>query len=144
MGLKGLEVSCSWDMEPMWYPSWEPFWQAVDEVRLPLHFHTFPTTPPRARLEAPQVRCAAMFTCVSAFQVGLIHIIAGMMGRRFRTLSAPARVLPRERRRMARLRIAPHGFRVRGPLEEQFAGLAPEVVHKITCENAGKFYGLIN
>ena len=40
----------------MWQPSWEPFWQAVDEVRLPLHFHTFPTTPPRARQEAPQVR----------------------------------------------------------------------------------------
>src|SRR6516162_421633 len=48
MGLKGLELSCSWDMEPMWHPSWEPFWQAVDEVQLPLHFHTFPTTPPRA------------------------------------------------------------------------------------------------
>ena len=29
-------------------------------------------------------------------------------------------------------------------IEEQFAGLAPDVVHKITCENAAKFYGLIN
>jgi uncharacterized protein len=29
-------------------------------------------------------------------------------------------------------------------IKEQFAGLAPEVVHKIPCENAGKFYGLIN
>ena len=28
-------------------------------------------------------------------------------------------------------------------IEEQFAGL-PTVVHKITCENAGKFYGLMN
>ena len=52
----------------------------ADEVRLPLHFHTFPTTPPRARQEASQVRRAAMFTGVSAFQMGLIHIIAGMMG----------------------------------------------------------------
>src|SRR6516164_8769357 len=51
--------------------------RAVDEVQLPLHFHTFPTTPPRARQEAPQVRRAAMFTGVSAFQMGLIHIIAG-------------------------------------------------------------------
>ena len=64
----------------MWHPSLEPFWQAVDEVQLPLHFHTFPTTPPRARQEAPKVRRAAMFTGVSAFQMGLIHIIAGMMG----------------------------------------------------------------
>jgi hypothetical protein len=54
--------------------------QAVDEVQLPLHFHTFPTTPPRTRQEAPQVRRAAMLTGVSAFQIELIHIIAGMMG----------------------------------------------------------------
>jgi hypothetical protein len=26
---------------------------------------------------------------------------------------------------------------------EQFGHLAPDVVHKITCENAGKFYGLM-
>jgi predicted TIM-barrel fold metal-dependent hydrolase len=29
-------------------------------------------------------------------------------------------------------------------IEEQFAGLSPDVVHNITCENAAKFYGLIN
>lgn len=29
-------------------------------------------------------------------------------------------------------------------IEEQFAGLSPEVIHKITCENAAKFYGLVN
>jgi uncharacterized protein len=29
-------------------------------------------------------------------------------------------------------------------IEEQFAGLSPEVIDKITCENAAKFYGLIN
>jgi hypothetical protein len=29
-------------------------------------------------------------------------------------------------------------------IKEQFAGLAPGTVHKITCENAGKFYALIN
>src|SRR6516165_8364324 len=79
-GLKRIERSCSGDIEPMWHPIWEPFWQAVDEVQLPLHFHIFPTTPPRARQEAPKVRRAAMFTGVSAFQMGLIHIIAGMIG----------------------------------------------------------------
>ena len=29
-------------------------------------------------------------------------------------------------------------------IEEQFEGLSSEVVHKITCENAAKFYGLVN
>src|SRR5215470_2008209 len=49
LGLKGLELSCSWDMEPMWHPVWEPLWKAVNDVQLPLHFHTFPTTSPKAR-----------------------------------------------------------------------------------------------
>ena len=53
--------------EPMWHPSWEPFWQAVDEVQLPPHFGIFPTTPPRARQEAPPLRRATMFTGVLAF-----------------------------------------------------------------------------
>ncbi len=47
-------------------------------VDLPLHFHTFPTTDGRARRELTgQVRRAAMFTGVSAFQMGLVHIMAG-------------------------------------------------------------------
>src|SRR5262252_851207 len=203
LGLKGLELSCSWDMEPMWHPSWEPFWKTVDEVQLPLHFHTFPTTPPRARQEAPRVRRAAMFTGVSAFQMGLIHIIAGMMGAgvferyprlrvsfgesgagwlayalhrmdfefedRFRDLM---KLRPSEywrRQCKATFQFDPISAKLIDEIgvetmmwgsdyphtdgiwpesskyiEEQFAGLSPEVIHKITCENAAKFYGLIN
>src|SRR6202162_880989 len=81
MGIKGLELSCSWDMEPMWHPVWEPLWKAVEDVQLPLHFHTFPTTSPRAREGVSgHVRRAAMFTGVSAFQMGLINIIAALIG----------------------------------------------------------------
>jgi predicted TIM-barrel fold metal-dependent hydrolase len=81
LGLKGVELSCSWDMQPMWDPIWEPMWKACSEVQLPLHFHTFPTTAPQAREQMNvQVRRAAMFTGVSAFQMGLIHILAAMMG----------------------------------------------------------------
>jgi predicted TIM-barrel fold metal-dependent hydrolase len=29
-------------------------------------------------------------------------------------------------------------------IEEQFVGLSAEQIHKITCENAAKFYGLVN
>ena len=81
MGLRGLELSCSWDMVPMWHPDWEKLWKAVSDVDLPLHFHTFPTTDGRARegVSGP-ARRAAMFTGVSAFQMGLINIIAAMMG----------------------------------------------------------------
>ena len=81
MGLKGLELSCSWDMDPMWHPCWEPLWKAVNDVELPLHFHTFPTTDPKAREMAEgQVRRAALFTGVTGFQMGLVNILAAMMG----------------------------------------------------------------
>jgi predicted TIM-barrel fold metal-dependent hydrolase len=56
MGLRGLELSCSWNMEPMWHPVWEPLWQAVNEVNLPLHFHTFPSMPPRCSPACPPSR----------------------------------------------------------------------------------------
>jgi len=81
MGFRGIELSCSWDMEPMWHPSWEPLWQAVDEVGLPLHFHTFPTMPPSVRERATGLtRRAAMFTSVSGFQMNLINILAAVIG----------------------------------------------------------------
>ena len=203
MGLRGLELSCSWDMEPMWHPVWEPLWQAVADVDLPLHFHTFPTTAPRSRTEARQVQRAAMFTGVSAFQMGLIHIMAGMMGAgvferhpnlrigfgesgvgwipyalhrmdfefedRFRDLMKlkPSEYWRRQCR--ATFQFDPIGAKLiddvgaetimwgsdyphtdgvwpesQKYIDEQFAGLPADVVHKITCENAAKFYRLVN
>jgi uncharacterized protein len=81
LGLRGVELSCSWDMEPMWHPMWEPLWQAVSDVDLPLHFHTFPSQSPEERARTPKERQrAAMFTRVSGFQLNLSNIIAGIIG----------------------------------------------------------------
>ena len=204
LGLKGLELSCSWDMEPMWHPMWEPLWKAVNDVQLPLHFHTFPTTSPRARdIASGQTRRAAQFTGVAGFQMNLINIIAAIIGAgvlerypnlriglgesgigwlpyaldrmdfeyedRFRDLMKlkPSEYWRRQCRATFQFdRIGaklvedigvetlmwgsdyPHPDGVWPEsskyIVEQFAGLAPEVVHKITCENAAKFYNLIN
>ncbi|MGH7355041.1 MAG: amidohydrolase family protein, partial [Candidatus Rokuibacteriota bacterium] len=65
LGLRGMELSCSWDMEPMWHPVWEPLWKAIHEVNLPLHFHTFPALPPGVLdKQKGQTRRAAFFTVV--------------------------------------------------------------------------------
>jgi len=80
MGLKGLELSCSWDMEPMWHPVWEPLWQAVDEVNLPLHFTRSPRCAGGSREGDGLTRRAAMFTGVSAFQMNLVNILAAIIG----------------------------------------------------------------
>src|SRR6201982_3398352 len=81
LGLRGMELSCSWDMEPMWHPVWEPLWKAINDVSLPLHFHTFPALPPTV-LENQKglTRRAAFFTVVSAFQMNLVNILAAIIG----------------------------------------------------------------
>ena len=81
MGIKGLELSCSWDMEPMWHPMWDPLWKAVNDVQLPLHFHTFPNVPPGTIEKHPgRVGRSVFFTVVSGFQMNLVNILAAIMG----------------------------------------------------------------
>src|SRR5213595_1724585 len=205
MGIKGLELSCSWDMEPMWHPMWEPLWKAVNDVNLPLHFHTFPSVPASVREKAPTplAKRAALFTGVSAFQMNLINILAALIGAavlerysnlrvvfgesgigwipcvldrmdfewedRFRDLGLTMKPSDYWRRQCKATfqfdRIGtkliddmgvetlmwasdyPHTDGVWPEssryIAEQFGHLPPDVVHKITCENAGKFYGLI-
>jgi predicted TIM-barrel fold metal-dependent hydrolase len=204
LGLKGLELSCSWDMEPMWHPCWEPLWKAVNDVQLPLHFHTFPSMPQRVRNALPpSMKRQAQFTTVAGFQMNLIQIIAAIIGAgvlerypnlrigfgesgigwlpyaldrmdfefedRFRDLMKlkPSEYWRRQCKATFQYdRIGPKlideigletlmwGSDYPHPdgvwpesskyIEEQFAGLSAEQVHKITCENAAKFYGLVN
>ena len=40
LGLKGVEFATSLEMTPLYEPVWDPLWQAVNEVKLPVHFHT--------------------------------------------------------------------------------------------------------
>jgi uncharacterized protein len=205
LGLRGLELSCSWDMDPMWHPVWEPLWQAVNEVRLPLHFHTFPALPPKVLDEQTgRTRRSAFFTVVAGFQMNLINILAALMGAavlerypnlriafgesgigwipyaldrmdfewedRFRDLGLKMKPSDYWRRQCKATfqfdRIGtkliddmgadtlmwgsdyPHGDGVWPEsskyIAEQFGHLPPEITRKITCDNAGKFYGLIN
>jgi predicted TIM-barrel fold metal-dependent hydrolase len=205
MGLRGMELSCSWDMEPMWHPAWEPLWRAVNDVALPLHFHTFPSMPPGTMdKQSGRARRAAFFTVVSGFQMNLINIVAAIIGSavlerypnirialgesgigwlpyaldrmdfewedRFQDLGLTMKPSDYWRRQCKATfqfdRIGgkliddmgvetlmwgsdyPHGDGVWPEsskyIEEQFGHLPPDVVRKITCENAGKFYGLMH
>ena len=204
-GIRGVELSCSWDMQPMWHPCWEPLWQAINDVNLPLHFHTFPALDPKVLDDAPDTsRRAAFFTVVSGFQMNLVNIIAAIIGAgvlerypnvriafgesgigwiayaldrmdfewedRFRDLGLKMRPSDYWKRQCKAtfqfdtigIKLVedigvetlmwgsdyPHGDGVWPEsdryIQEQFAHLPQETVHKITCENAGRFYGLIS
>ena len=206
MGLRGLELSCSWDMDPMWHPCWEPLWKAVNEVNLPLNFHTFPALPPGVReQQVGLTRAAALFTTVSSFQMNLVNILAAVIGAgvlerypnlrivfgesgigwipyaldrmdfewedRFRHLGLTMKPSDYWRRQCKatfqfdRIGTMTQLIDEMGPetlmwasdyphtdgiwpesskyIEEQLGHLPPDTIRKITCENAGRFYGLM-
>ena len=118
LGLRGVELSCSWDMEPMWHPMWEPLWKTIHEVNLPLHFHTFPAVPPSQLDKATGLsRRAAFFTVVSGFQMNLVNILAAVIGAAvLERYPERAHLVRRERHRLDSVRARPHGLRVGGPL----------------------------
>ena len=204
LGLRGVELSCSWDMEPMWHPMWEPLWKTIHEVNLPLHFHTFPAVPPSQLDKATgQSRRAAFFTVVSGFQMNLVNILAAVIGAAVLERYPNVRIsfgesgigwIPyaldrmdfewEDRFRDLGLTMKPSDYwrrqckgtfqfdRIGGKLieemgvetlmwgsdyphadgvwpesdkyiQEQFGHLSADYTYKITCENAGRFYGLI-
>lgn len=204
LGFRGIELSCSWNMEPMWHPQWEPLWQAIDEVNLPLHFHTFPSVSPKLREQYTGLtQRALMYSGLCLFQLSLANILTALMGRavferypRLRVVfgesgigwipyvldrmdfeyedqykDLPLTMKPSEYwRRQCKAtfqydRIGtklidemgaetlmwgsdyPHPDGIWPESEkyisEQFKDLPADVVRKMTCENAGRFYGLI-
>jgi len=205
LGMKGVELSCSWHMTPMWHPMWDPLWEAVNETQLPLHFHTFPAVDPelRKQLELP-IQRRMTYSGLCRFQMTLATILTDLMGaavfERFPNIRVvlgesgigwipyvidrmdfeyqdqyrdlPLKMLPSEYwRRQCKATFQfdrvgtklieemgvetlmwgsdyPHPDGVwpesKKYIEEQFSHLPADVTHKMTCENAGKFYGLIN
>jgi predicted TIM-barrel fold metal-dependent hydrolase len=205
LGMKGVELSCSWHMTPMWHPMWDPLWEAVNETQLPLHFHTFPAVDPKLRAQQTGPTQRAMtYSTLAMFQMTLGYILSALMGaavfERFPNIRVvfgesgigwipylldrmdfewqdqyrdlKLKMLPSEYwRRQCKATFQydrvgtkliedmgvdtlmwgsdyPHPDGVwpesKKYIEEQFSHLPAEVTYKMTCENAGKFYGLIN
>jgi predicted TIM-barrel fold metal-dependent hydrolase len=205
LGMKGVELSCSWHMTPMWHPMWDPLWEAVNETQLPLHFHTFPATDPELRKQLdPTIARRMTYSGLCRFQMTLATILTDLMGaavfERFPNIRVvfgesgigwipyvidrmdfeyqdqyqdlKLKMLPSEYwRRQCKATFQfdrvgtklidemgietlmwgsdyPHPDGVwpesKKYIEDQFSHLPAEVTYKMTCENAGKFYGLIN
>jgi predicted TIM-barrel fold metal-dependent hydrolase len=205
LGMKGVELSCSWHMTPMWHPLWDPLWEAVNETQLPLHFHTFPAVDPKLRAQQTGPTQRAMtYAGLCLFQMTLGQILTALMGaavfERFPNIRVvfgesgigwipyvidrmdfeyqdqyrdlKLKMLPSEYwRRQCKATFQydrvgtklidemgvetlmwgsdyPHPDGVwpesKKYIDEQFSHLPADVTRKMTCENAGKFYGLIN
>jgi uncharacterized protein len=78
-GLRGVELSTSGTMEPLFNASYDKMWHALDETGLPVHFHAFPNV--RGGMFAKwSDNPAAAFTAVVNFPLGLADILVAIMG----------------------------------------------------------------
>lgn len=80
-GMPGIDLAVTWDMEPLCHPMWEPLWQAIADVNLPLHLHTAPHLPWDFRTRFPGVHGDGLnFQVVSVFQMTLGNGVAALIG----------------------------------------------------------------
>ena len=78
--LRGIEVSNTHEMAPLFDPSWHPLWALAEEARLPLHFHTIG---PRPQYDfeslVPLQRRQAFAVFLTGFQLAMSKIIMEMI-----------------------------------------------------------------
>ena len=74
--LRGIEVAATYDMTPLFHPSWEPLWALTEEAGLPLHYHTIGGGR-RYDLDAlaPLQRRQAFAVTITSFQLAMSKIV---------------------------------------------------------------------
>jgi len=78
-GVRGLDVANSPDMPPLWDPQWTPFWDVVNEARLPLHFHTIGGQRPDFTKLPPPLGRVAHAVHISGFQIHMATILMSLI-----------------------------------------------------------------
>ena len=73
--LKGVEVSNSHDMRPLFHPDWYPLWEAAAEAGLPVHFHTIGTPKPDTTGFAPLQERQSFAVQITGFQMAMARIL---------------------------------------------------------------------
>ena len=72
---KGIEVQATFDMTPLYDPSWNPLWAIANETRLPVHLHTIGTKEPDTSNLAPLQKLQAEAVFMSGFQMSMSKVL---------------------------------------------------------------------
>ena len=72
---KGIEVQATFDMTPLYEPSWNPLWAIANETRLPVHMHTIGTPEPDTSSLAPLQKLQAEAVFMSGFQMSMSKVL---------------------------------------------------------------------
>ncbi|MYD44506.1 MAG: amidohydrolase [Gammaproteobacteria bacterium] len=74
--VRGIEVSITHDMLPLFHPDWEPLWTAIEASGLPLHFHTIgPKMSYDFASLAPLQRRQAFAVHITGFQLAMATVL---------------------------------------------------------------------
>ena len=76
---RGLEIPLQEDMKPLWDPYWEPLWAAVNELGLPVHFHTIGARHPETQGFPLQVQRAAWAVFITGFGIQMASVLMSMI-----------------------------------------------------------------
>ena len=124
---KGLEVQATYDMTPLYDPSWNPLWEIANETRLPVHFHTIGTKEPDTTHLAPLQKLAAEAVFMSGFQMAMSKVLMEtVFGGVFEAYPHVILVLGESGIGWSPVRARAHGPRVAGSVSRSDATHAPE------------------
>ena len=77
--VRGVEIPLHKDMNPLWDPYWEPLWAAVNELGLPVHFHTIGGGHPETQGFPLQVQRAAWAVYITGFGIQMASVLMSMI-----------------------------------------------------------------
>ena len=77
--VRGVEIPLHKDMNPLWDPYWEPLWAAVNELGLPVHFHTIGAGYPETQGFPLQVQRAAWAVYITGFGIQMASVLMSMI-----------------------------------------------------------------
>ena len=73
---RGIEVSITHDMLPLFHPDWEPLWAAIEDAGIPMHFHTIgPKMPYDYEKLGPLQRRQAFAVHITGFQLAMATVL---------------------------------------------------------------------
>ena len=73
--MRGVEIANTHDLKPLFHPDWYPVWEAVNDAKLPLHFHTIGTPKTDTEGFAPLQQRQAFAVSLTGFQMAMSRIL---------------------------------------------------------------------
>ena len=73
--VRGVEIANTHDLKPLFHPDWYPVWEAVNDAKLPVHFHTIGTPKTDTEGFAPLQQRQAFAVSLTGFQMAMSRIL---------------------------------------------------------------------